>query len=181
MFTWGWRGFIFSLSIAVFAAMSSPAQGVEHPLHTQQPATLQLAELTHELAQTSITQSLAILSQQTHLLNKLADLKNSRDNSNTPIPNKSPASQISTNPNITSPPFERYAASVFGSVSQNVPIFVLVYEFQPEILSLKHFLAPIDASTTLWYLRPDASNNHGRLGGWKDGNTLYTGTITYLS
>lgn len=96
--------------------------------------------------------------------------------------NDSPAYQVIFNHNVSLPPFERQAASAFGSVFQSEPSFVLLYEFLPEVLGLKYFLAPLTTNNAVpWYLRPDASSTHSRLAGWKDGNTQYTATITYLS
>ncbi len=188
---WVWRAFIFSLSIALFVAISSPARALENspPTHVQHADPL--ANLPSEFDVTNDTKIVikesqltqAILSacfspEQKSTLNILTD----SENSDIRFPSKTPAYQLSANPNVSLPPFERQAASAFGSVVQIEPIFVLAYEFLPEILGLKHFLSPLVTNNTVpWYLRPDAANCHGRLAGWKDGNTLYTGTITYLS
>lgn len=152
---WFWRALIFSLSIALFAAMSSPACAAE---------------------------------QQTQFLDYSSNYTNQdfSDGSDTDhhndSPTKTPVYQTRFKPNVSLPPFERQAASAFGSTLQNEPIFVLAFEFLPEVLGLKHFLAPFNTNNALpWYLRPDAAHSHGRLAGWKDGNSLYTGSITYLS
>lgn len=78
--------------------------------------------------------------------------------------------------------FERQAASVFNAPSQLEPLFVIAFEFLPEIRARKYFLALLCPAHNLpWYLRVDSSNQHNRLAGWKDGNTLYSGNISYLS
>lgn len=134
---------------------------------------------------TLLTQALLsdfVLPKQQGKLNTQPDIDNSKDDSGRNTPSKTPYYQVRFNPNFSLPAFERQASSVFGSASQNEPIFVLAYEFQTEILGLKHFLASLNANNAVpWYLRPDAANSHGRVVGWKDGNTLYSGTITYLS
>ena len=158
---WVWRALIFGLSIALFAAVSSPACASDN--------LAQITEKNHYSV--SLEQS-----DFSHF-----DNINVNDNEK-PLPNKTPAYQLRSNPNLSLPPFERQAASAFGSTVQNEPIFVLAFEFLPEVLGLKHFLAPLNTNNALpWYLRPDAAHSHGRLAGWKDGNSLYTGSITYLS
>ena len=125
---------------------------------------------------TLLTQALLsdfVLPKQQGKLNTQPDIDNSKDDSGRNTPSKTPYYQVRFNPNFSLPAFERQAASVFGSASQNEPIFVL---------GLKHFLASLNANNAVpWYLRPDAANSRGRVAGWKDGNTLYSGTITYLS
>lgn len=192
---WVWRAFIFSLSIALLTAISAPARALENSPQSHQYTANLLADLHSDFSNTDSTKTFnnstlfaqSLLSD--YLLSKhqgksktQPDLDNSKDDSGSNTPNKTPSYQGRFNPNISLPAFERQAASVFGSVSQNEPIFVLAYEFQPEILGLKHFLAPLIANNAVpWYLRPDAANSHGRVAGWKDGNTLYSGAITYLS
>ena len=152
---WVWRAFIISFSIAFFVAISAPASALEYSAQTQNYTLGVVVDFNSEYGDT---------------------------NSDNNTKSKTSSSQIRFDPNVSLPPFERQAASTFGSVVQIDPTFVLVYEFLPEILGLKHFLAPLITSIAVpWYLRPDAANSHGRLAGWKDGNTLYTGTITYLS
>jgi hypothetical protein len=167
MFMWVCRAFIISLSIALFVAISAPARALENSKQTQNytvSVDSVVADLNNVFSDTFITNS--------------SNITNSDNNT----PSKTPSSQIRFDLNVSLPPFERQAASAFGSVVQIDPTFVLVYEFLPEILGLKHFLAPLIKSIAVpWYLRPDAANSHGRLAGWKDGNTLYTGTITYHS
>jgi hypothetical protein len=125
------------------------------------------------LSQALLTQ--ASLSQRSDSLPQNKDKKNTSESKKTNF-------AVRFNQDVTLPPFERQAASAFGSAFQNEPSFVLLYEFLPERLGIKHFLAPLSLSNTVpWYLRPDASNSHGRLAGWKDGNTQYTAVITYLS
>ena len=156
---WVWRAFIISFSIALFVAISAPASALEYSTQTQNYTLGVVVDFNSEYGDT-----------------------NSDNNSDNNTKSKTSSSQIKFDPNVSLPPFERQAASTFGSVVQIDPTFVLVYEFLPEILGLKHFLAPLITSIAVpWYLRPDAANSHGRLAGWKDGNTLYTGTITYLS
>lgn len=83
---------------------------------------------------------------------------------------------------ISLPPFERQSVTVFSSSSQLEPLFVFAYEFLPEIRARKHFLTLVPPANNLpWYLRSTPSNKHNRVTGWKDGNNLYTGSITYLS
>jgi hypothetical protein len=78
--------------------------------------------------------------------------------------------------------FERQAVTVFKSLSQLEPLFVIAYEFLPEIRARKYFLTLVPPKNNLpWYLRATTSNKHNRVTGWKDGNQLYTGSITYLS
>jgi hypothetical protein len=156
---WVWRAFIISFSIALFVAISAPASALEYSTQTQNYTLGVVVDFNSEYGDT-----------------------NTDNNSDNNTKSKTSSSQIKFDPNVSLPPFERQAASTFGSVVQIDPTFVLVYEFLPEILGLKHFLAPLITSIAVpWYLRPDAANSHGRLAGWKDGNTLYTGTITYLS
>jgi hypothetical protein len=164
MFMWVWRAFIISFSIAFFIAISAPASALENSAQTQ----------NYTVGVVGVVADLNI---------EFGDTNSSYiTNSDNNTPSKTPSSQIRFDPNVSLPPLERQAASVFGSVVQIDPTFVLVYEFLPEILGLKHFLAPLITSIAVsWFLRPDAANNHDRLAGWKDGNTLYTGTITYLS
>ena len=123
---------------------------------------------------TLLTQALLsdfVLPKQQGKLNTQPDIDNSKDDSGRNTPSKTPYYQVRFNPNFSLPAFERQASSVFGSASQNEPI-----------LGLKHFLASLNANNAVpWYLRPDAANSRGRVAGWKDGNTLYSGTITYLS
>jgi len=185
---WFFRAFIFSLSIALLAAVSSPARATTN--------LAQLTELTTSFAKllpasypasVRTTVDLAEVHLATMLLAEQALSEQNKqlseqDSNLKRFPTKTPAYESRFNPNLSLPPFERQAASAFGTVLQNEPIFVLSHEFLPEILDLKHFLAPLSINNTVpWYLRPDAANSHGRLAGWKDGNTLYTGTITYLS
>lgn len=186
---WVWRAFIFSLSLALFAAISSPACALENPLQSQHINAYNYVDLHSEFgdAQSSktvshhalLTQALSfdcVLPEQKSKSNTLADNEDSNSSS------KTPTYQRRFNPNSSLPPFERLAASAFGSVVQIEPIFVLSHEFLPEILALKYFLAPLITNSAVpWYLRPDAANRHGRLAGWKDGNILYTASITYLS
>jgi hypothetical protein len=156
---WVWRAFIISFSIALFVAISAPASALEYSTQTQNYTLGVVVDFNSEYGDT-----------------------NSDNNSDNNTKSKTSSSQIKFDPNVSLPPFERQAASTFGSVVQIDPTFALVYEFLPEILGLKHVLAPLITSIAVpWYLRPDAANSHGRLAGWKDGNTLYTGTITYLS
>jgi hypothetical protein len=185
MFMWIWRAFIFSLSIALFAVISSPARALDDSIPTHHYTVNVLADLHYDVGDidntdtynNDISLTQALLSNDVLHNDENSDVL--RDNKR---PNKTPAYQVRFNPNISLPAFERQAASVFGSTSQNEPIFVLAYEFQPEILGLRHFLAPLNTDNAVpWYLRSDAANSHGRVAGWKDGNTLYTGTITYLS
>lgn len=83
---------------------------------------------------------------------------------------------------ISLPPFERLAVSIFNCPSQLEPLFVIAYEFLPEIRARKYFLTLVPPNNNLpWYLRATSSNKHNRVTGWKDGNNLYTGSITYLS
>lgn len=164
MFMWVWRAFIISFSIAFFIAISAPASALENSAQTQ----------NYTVGVVGVVADLNI---------EFGDTNSSYiTNSDNNTPSKTPSSQIRFDPNVSLPPLERQAASAFGSVVQIDPTFVLAYEFLPEILGLKHFLAPLITSIAVpWFLRPDAANNHDRLAGWKDGNTLYTGTITYLS
>ncbi|MEP1446506.1 MAG: hypothetical protein ABJK37_10400 [Paraglaciecola sp.] len=97
-------------------------------------------------------------------------------------PEKAPTFEFTINPNFSLPPHERLAASTFGASVQIEALFLLVFEFHPEILGIKHFLAPLNTiSAVPWFLRPSATNRQGRTAGWKESNTLYTGIITYLS
>lgn len=181
MFMWVWRAFIFSLSIALFAAIASPARAVENSSQTHQYTANVLADFHNEFGDTDNTITFTDITPLTQSLFS-SDVLHNDDNSDNLTPKKTPAYQLRFNPNISLPAVERQAASVFGCVSQIEPIFVLAFEFQPEILGLKYFLAPLIADNSVpWYLRPDAANSQGRVAGWKDGNTLYTGTITYLS
>lgn len=158
---WVWRALIFSLSIALFVATASPARAAEYQAHLT-------ADVTYSASQTC------------SVLDNTDQVPGTQNNDN--VPGKVPVYQVIVNPNVSLPPVERQAASAFGTLLQNEPIFVLAFEFLPEILDLKHFLAPLNINYTLpWYLRADAANKHGRLAGWKDGNTLYSGSITYLS
>ncbi|MFT6897288.1 MAG: hypothetical protein ACJA13_001694 [Paraglaciecola sp.] len=80
------------------------------------------------------------------------------------------------------PPFERQAVTAFKSLWQLEPLFVIAYEFLPEIRARKYFLTLLPPKNNLpWYLRATTSHKHNRVTGWKDGNNLYTGSITYLS
>lgn len=208
MFMWFCRAFIISFSIALFVAISAPARALENSTQTQtqtQNYTLGVVtDLNSEFSDTCITNSSNITNSTNTFTNNtpftlaitsdnvlpkqkgksitLPDNKVGDRYGDNDTPSKTPSSQIRFYPNVSLPPFERQAASAFGSVVQIDPTFVLIYEFLPEILGLKHFLAPLIVSSAMpWYLRPDAANSHGRLAGWKDGNTLYTGKITYLS
>jgi hypothetical protein len=185
-----WRAFIFSLSMALFAAISSPTCALENPLQSQHINADNFIDLHNQFgdAQSSkttshdalLTQALSfdcVLPEQKSKSNTLADNDDSNSSSK-----PSPTYQRRFNPNSSLPPFERQTASAFGSLVQIEPLFVLSHEFLPEILALRYFLAPLSTNNSVpWYLRPDAANSHGRLARWKDGNTLYTGTITYLS
>ena len=207
---WIWRAFIISFGIALFVAISSaPARALENSTKMQN-FTISVdgvaVDLNSEFSDTcnkkstkstkstNSTNSTNTFTNNTSLtLALLSDyvLPKQKGNSiivpdnidgNNNTPSKTSSSQIRFDPSVSLPPFERQAASAFGSAIQIDPNFVLVHEFLPEILGLKHFLAPLITSIAVpWYLRPDAANSHGRLAGWKDGNTLYTGTITYLS
>ena len=182
---WIWRVFIFSLGIALFAAISSPARALDNSIQTHNYSVNVMADLHCDVSDINSTEAFnnnISLAQALLASDVLHNDENSDVLRNNKRPSKLPAYQVRFNPNISLPAFERQAASVFGSTSQNEPIFVLAYEFQPEILGLRHFLAPLITDNAVpWYLRPDAANSHGRVAGWKDGNTLYTGTITYLS
>ncbi|MDN4501650.1 hypothetical protein QX776_04525 [Alteromonadaceae bacterium BrNp21-10] len=186
---WVWRAFIFSLSIALFTAISLPASALENSPSTQNTTAYILTDLRCELGNTDNTNSFsqntplspALLSSYVLPKSKLNSLPYNEKSAKR-LPSKAPAYESRFDPNISLPPFERQAASTFGSMVQSEPIFVLAYEFLPEVLGLKHFLAPLGTHSAVpWYLRPDAAINHNRLAGWKDGNTLYTGSITYLS
>jgi len=187
---WDWRGFIFGLSIAILLAISSPARASDNYPETNHSASLvvdfqtALGDLdntntfAHSISLAPILVSDYALLAQKNTSNIHHDDKSSDDH----FPNKTPAYQVRINPNISLPPYEHQPASTFGAAVQIEPIFLLAYEFQPEILGIKHFLAPLTTNSAVpWYLRANAANNHGRTAGWKDGNTLYTGTITYLS
>ena len=188
---WVWRAFIFSLSIALFAAIISPARATENlgqftdytvfvktTVHRDGSdyesvnAHISPDQLFHALL------SEFSLSECTKTPVKRANDRNDSDQND----HKTPVYEVRFNHNVSLPPFERQAASAFGSTFQSEPIFVLVHEFLPEFLDLKYFLAPLTANNAVpWYLRPDAPNTHSRLAGWKDGNTQYTGTLTYSS
>ena len=185
---WFFRAFIFSLSIALLAAVSSPARATTNLAqlteYTIYSAKLSPAEY-NDSVNTTVDLSevhLAPLLLAEQALSEQNKLLSEQDSNLKRFPTKTPAYESRFNPNLSLPPFERQAASAFGTVLQNEPIFVLSHEFLPEILGSKYFLAPLQINSAVpWYLRPDAANNHGRLAGWKDGNTLYTGTITYFS
>jgi hypothetical protein len=180
---WFFRAFIFSLSIALLAAVSSPARATTNLAHLTQHTTY--SAIYNDSVSTKVDLAvvhLAPLMLAEQALSEQNKLLSEHDSNLKRFPNKTPAYESRFNPNLSLPPFERQAASAFGTVLQNEPIFVLSHEFLPEILGSKYFLAPLQINSAVpWYLRPDAANNHGRLAGWKDGNTLYTGTITYLS
>ncbi|MFT4939488.1 MAG: hypothetical protein ACI88A_002531 [Paraglaciecola sp.] len=190
---WVCRAFIFSLSIALLAVISSPARALEDSLPTLNHATYALADFPSDLENTDSTKVASCNTQltqalpfdsflQKHRSRKLSDNHSDNKKSEHALPIRTPTYQVGFNHNASFPPFERQATSAFGSLVQNEPIFVLAYEFLPEILGLKHFLTPLIVNSAVpWYLRPDAANSHSRLASWKDGNTLYTGTITYLS
>ncbi|WP_339725735.1 hypothetical protein [uncultured Paraglaciecola sp.] len=187
---WVWRGLVCSVMIALLVAISGPARALDKFELSKTTASLVVdftSEVSHldDIKALSVDVSLSELSESDHVLSRLQSqsikLVETID-SDTHSPDKAPAYQLRINPNISLPPFERHAASTFGTAIQIDAIFLLVYEFQPEILGIRHFLAPLNTNGAVpWYLRPDAANNHGRTAGWKDGNTLYTGTITYLS
>ena len=190
MFMWAMRGFIFSLSIAILIAISSPVRASDNIPETKHSASVvvdfysalsdvdDINTFSRSISLMPLLVSDYALATQKIKSNKQPDNKHNDQQS----PNKTPALQLRVNPNISLPPFERQAASTFGATVQIEPIFLLAYEFQPEVLGIKHFLAPLSTNSAVpWYLRADAANNHGRTAGWKDGNTLYTGTITYLS
>lgn len=181
MFMWVWRGFIFSLSIALFAAISSPVSALDNSTQTHSNTANLIANLHYGFGDISSAEA---FNNDTSLTQTLlsSDVLHNNKNNDSSTPNKTPAYKIKFNPYRSLPAYERQAVSAFGSVSQNEPVFVLAYEFQPEILGLKYFLAPLITDNVMpWYLRPDTTDNHGRVAGWKDTNTLYTGTITYLS
>ncbi|WP_166426022.1 hypothetical protein [Paraglaciecola sp. 20A4] len=188
---WVWRAFIFSLSIALFTAIVSPARATENlsqftdniviaaaPMHTNGS---DLERVKAHIAYDQLSRSL--LSPNSLFERAKTPVKRANDrNDSGKNDHKTPVYEVRFNHNVSLPPFERQAASAFGSTFQSEPIFVLVHEFLPEILGLKYFLAPLTANNAVpWYLRPDAPNTHSRLAGWKDGNTQYTGTLTYLS
>lgn len=186
-----WRAFIFSMAIALFAAITSPACATENnsaPLNlVNDVAYSQAISDSDTVVNDSALQHNSTLGQAL-----LADVSLFKRSKSPQLPDntdedrlsgsKKPTFQVRFNHNVSLPPFERQAASAFGSVFQNEPSFVLVYEFLPEILGLKHFLAPLTTHISVpWYLRADVSNSHSRLAGWKDGNAQYTAAITYLS
>ena len=185
---WFWRAFIFSLCIALLATVSSPARATTNLAdiseHTVYSVKLSPAEYNDSVSAkvdlSSVHLAPILLAEQA--LSEQNKLLSEHDSNLKRFPNKTPTYENRFNPNLSLPPFERQAASAFGTVLQNEPIFVLSHEFLPEILGSKYFLSPLQINSAVpWYLRPDAANKHGRLAGWKDGNTLYTGTITYLS
>ena len=170
---WPWRAFIFSLGIAFFVAMTSPANAQKNFSPDNITNVLCFVETHADLSHTDSLGSFAKSLTQDHSSSQYNDV-NPQD--------KAPDLDVRYLQNISLPPIERQAVSTFSSVIQTEPNFVLIHEFHPEILGLKHFLAPLIANTDVpWYLRSDAPNSHNRVTGWKDGNTLYTGTITYLS
>ncbi|WP_158966240.1 hypothetical protein [Paraglaciecola sp. L3A3] len=174
---WFWRAFIFSLSIALFAAISSPACAADNTAPLQHSTVL----ICDTQPNTDISADL-LLSEQNNLADFLAVTVSDKKDTNKQSPYKTPVYQSIFHLNVSLPAFERQAASAFATVSQNAPIFALAYEFLAEILGLKHFLAPLSINRNIpWYLRSDLTNSHGRLAGWKDGNSLYASTITYLS
>ncbi|MFA3792381.1 hypothetical protein AB6T38_14795 [Aliiglaciecola sp. SL4] len=187
---WSWHALLFSWFIAVFIAMSAPAHSVDNPLnspHIPLSVDVHAGQLDNAQNQHTLSQLTQILSadyiiskQQTELKKRKGTTrKKSRQDH---FQSKFPPEFFKINRDIRWPPFERCAYSAFSSPIQNEPIFVLAYEFLPEILGRQHFLAaPVSSVDTPWFLRPDAANNHSKLGGWKDGNTLYSGAITYLS
>ncbi|MEP4889058.1 MAG: hypothetical protein ABJV04_03455 [Aliiglaciecola sp.] len=187
---WSWRALLFSWFIAVCIAMSAPARSVDNPLnspHIPLSVDVHAGQLDNAQNQLTLSQFTQILSADYILSEQKAGLKKrkgtTRKESNKDhFKSKSPSEFFKINRDIRWPPFERSAYSAFSSPIQNEPIFVLAYEFLPEILGRQHFLAaPVSSVDTPWFLRPDAANNHCKLSGWKDGNTLYSGTITYLS
>ena len=191
-----WRAFVFSLTIALVLAISSPARAAEHFDNSNQAnSAVQLFHynadsVSNSQSSDANTQYNKVYVFRQALAAKLITLDRKKAPDKLPdnhAPSKkegndSPAYQVVINHNVSLPPFERQAASAFGSVFQSEPSFVLLYEFLPEVLGLKYFLAPLTTNNAVpWYLRPDASSTHSRLAGWKDGNTQYTATITYIS
>ena len=191
---WVWRAFIFSLSIALLAAIASPARATQTPneltasgLYSATLAYHAVSDCVVVNAHLPSTELSPVLPPNFALLeydsaaNKKRDAHPDNKKSANDFPNKAPVYQVKFAHNVSLPPSGRQAASAFGSVLQNEPTFVLAYEFLPEIVEIKHFLAPLSTNSAIpWYLRPDASTSHSRLTGWKDGNTLYTGSLTYL-
>tara|TARA_R110001599_G_scaffold63387_4_gene176364 strand:- start:21877 stop:22446 length:570 start_codon:yes stop_codon:yes gene_type:complete len=188
---WVWRAFIFSLGIALFAATTTPARATEHQLQLSNLALYSQTQLPDDVVELNSVKAnisfepspTALLTERALFTHKSASKKQSRDrNEHSESDSKTSAYEVRFNHNVSLPPFERQAASAFGSVFQSEPLFVLVHEFLPEILGVKYFLAPLAVSNAIpWYLRPDAPNSQSRLAGWKDGNTQYTGALTYLS
>lgn len=182
-----WRALMLSFCIALFAAIANPASAADNtstalwqeeaisPSQSISNSQLDTAQKQLDLSQVLLAQaSLSQRSDSPQLPQNKAKKSTSDSKKTTP--------SVGFEQSVSLPPFERQAASAFGSAFQNEPSFVLLYEFLPERLGIKYFLSPLSASNTVpWYLRPDASNSHGRLAGWKDGNTQYTATITYLS
>ena len=151
---WVWRAFIFSLSMALFAAISSPACALENPLQSQYINADNFVDLHSQFGDAQNSKTIIHDALLTQGLSFDCVLPEQKSKSNTLADND-------------------------DSIE---PIFVLSHEFLPEILGLKYFLAPLITNSAVpWYLRPDAANRHGRLAGWKDGNSLYTASITYLS
>ncbi|MDO6694946.1 hypothetical protein Q4574_16735 [Aliiglaciecola sp. 3_MG-2023] len=185
---WSWRALVFSLFIAIFIATSAPARSVDINLDasyaslTSQSDT-HLNNEYHQITPLDVTQAWSpeyILIEQKTTLKKRKSSHKENDKGSF---QSNPASDFfKVNRDIRWPPFERSAYSAFNSTIQNEPIFVLAYEFLPEILGRQHFLAPLNPSVDIpWFLRPDAADNQSKLSGWKDGNTQYSGAITYLS
>ncbi|MBU2876864.1 hypothetical protein [Aliiglaciecola lipolytica] len=182
---WTWRAFILSMCIALFAVLSSPARGLEISLHSENK-TVHISVYNHNIdnpiSVAKLNHTTQILSSDYLLIKRNNRLKEHNNQVGDDFRSEIPPEHIRFNRDIRWPPFERSAYSAFSSSIQNEPIFVLAYEFLPEILGRQHFLAPLTPSVDIpWYLRPDAASNQSKLNGWKDANTLYTGTITYLS
>jgi hypothetical protein len=67
---------------------------------------------------------------------------------------------------------------LFLANSQANPAFELEFEFNsPDLSAGRYYTSTID--TTPWFLK--SSQGSTRVSGWKDGNSLYTATITYHS
>ena len=187
---WFWRGLIFSLSIVMLLTIACPARALD-----KAPEIAHATNITYdfhcEVSNLDETDSFSEKSSASPVFETVheltSNLSHSNDltenaNNNNHSPEKAPTFEFPLTPNISLPPHERLAASTFGASVQIEALFLLVFEFHPEILDLKHFLAPLSTGSTVpWYLRPSATNKQGRTAGWKDNNTLYTGIITYLS
>lgn len=187
---WFWRGLIFSLSIVMLLTIACPAQALDkapklahatsitYGFHSEASNLDKIDSFSEKLSASPVSETVHKLTSNLSHSNDLAESTNNNDHS----PEKAPTFEFTVNPNISLPPHERLAASAFGASVQIEALFLLVFEFHPEILDLKHFLAPLSTiSAVPWYLRPSATNKQGRTAGWKDNNTLYTGIITYLS